>query len=206
MEARNGSSHGVNDIYLGIDPGSKNCAMVAWSPTRGIMTTWKPKPPMPTGVLRLRRLMVDITNEMKKFSREGRICGIAMEAYSMAEKFGQHASGEIGATIKLTILGFFPSDDRRAFPTLVAPGQWKKFASGNGNLKKEMLPKEIYKRWGVDFNDMNISEAYVLARMAHAIYARPEGLTQFQQDVVAALDGRTEWIPIPQRRLVRVGK
>jgi len=53
---------------------------------------------------------------------------------------------------------------------------------------------------------MNIAEAYALARIAHAVDARPEGLTQFQRDVVAALDGRTEWIPIPQRRLVRVGK
>ena len=197
------------EIYIGIDPGSKNCALVAWSPSKGLLTTWKPKPPMPTGVLRLRKLMVEITNEFTKIvSREpgGEIRQIAMEAYSMAEKFGQHASGEIGAAIKLTILAHFASDDRRAFPVLVAPQQLKKFASGNGNTKKEMLPKEILKRWGVDFDDMNIAEAYALARIAHAVDARPEGLTQFQRDVVAALDGRTEWIPIPQRRLVRVGK
>ena len=197
------------EIYIGIDPGSKNCALVAWSPSKGLLTTWKPKPPMPTGVLRLRKLMVEITNEFTKIvSREpgGEIRQIAMEAYSMAEKYGQHASGEVGATIKLTILGLFPSDDRRGFPVLVAPQQLKKFASGNGNTKKEMLPKEILKRWGVDFDDMNIAEAYALARIAHAVEARPEGLTQFQRDVVAALDGRTEWIPIPQRRLVRVGK
>jgi hypothetical protein len=80
-----------------------------------------------------------------------------------------------------------------------------------GNTKKEMLPKEIFKRWGVDFDDMNIAEAYVLARIAYAVdtergWASPENLTQFQKDVVTALDGRTEWIPIPQRRLVRVGK
>jgi hypothetical protein len=158
--------------------------------------------------------MVEITNEFTKIvSREpgGEIRQIAMEAYSMAEKYGQHASGEVGATIKLTILGLFPSDDRRGFPVLVAPQQLKKFASGNGNTKKEMLPKEIFKRWGVDFDDMNIAEAYVLARIAHAVdtergWASPENLTQFQKDVVTALDGRTEWIPIPQRRLVRVGK
>ena len=202
------------EIYIGIDPGSKNCALVAWSPSKGLLTTWKPKPPMPTGVLRLRKLMVEITNEFTKIvSREpgGEIRQIAMEAYSMAEKYGQHASGEVGATIKLTILGLFPSDDRRGFPVLVAPQQLKKFASGNGNTKKEMLPKEIFKRWGVDFDDMNIAEAYVLARIAHAVdtergWASPENLTQFQKDVVTALDGRTEWIPIPQRRLVRVGK
>jgi crossover junction endodeoxyribonuclease RuvC len=192
----------VTDIYVGIDPGTKNCALVAWSPTRGLITTWKPKGAMPTGVMRLRRLMVGINDELNKLDE---IKMIAMEAYSMAEKYGQHNSGEVGAAIKLTILAHFASDDRRAFPVLVAPQQLKKFASGNGNTKKEMLPKEIFKRWGVDFNDMNIAEAYVLARIAHAVSARPE-MTQFQQSVVDALDGRTEWIPIPQRRLVRVGK
>jgi hypothetical protein len=197
----------VTDIYVGIDPGSKNCALVAWSPTRGLITTWKPKPPMPTGVLRLRKLMIEISRELEKLEiRDGVIKGIALEAYSMAERYGQHASGEIGATIKLTVLAHFSSDDRRAFPVLVAPQQLKKFATGNGNTKKELLPKEILKRWDVDFNDMNIAEAYVLARLAHAVEANPEGLTQFQKDVVSALDGRTEWIAIPQRRLVRVGR
>jgi len=197
----------MTDIYIGIDPGSKNCALVAWSPTRGLITTWKPKPPMPTGVLRLRKLMVEIDRELKKLEvHDGVIKQVAMESYSMAEKYGQHASGEIGAAIKLTVLAHFASDDRRAFPVLVAPQQLKKFATGNGNTKKELLPKEILKRWDVDFNDMNIAEAYVLARLAYAVEARPEGLTQFQWDVVTAVDGRTEWVALPQRRLVRVGR
>jgi Holliday junction resolvasome RuvABC endonuclease subunit len=199
----------MTDIYIGIDPGSKNCALVAWSPSRGLVTAWKPKPPMPTGVLRLRKLMVDITNEFTKLAAHepaGEVKMIAMEAYSMAEKFGQHASGEVGAAIKLAVLSLFASDDRRGFPILVAPQALKKFATGNGNTKKELITKEILKRWGMDFDDSNIAEAYALARIAHAVDARPDGLTQFQKDVVAALDGRTEWIPIPQRRLVRVGR
>lgn len=153
--------------------------------------------------------MVDIEKEFTKLTinePDGEVKMIAMESYSMAEKYGQHASGEVGATIKLTLLAQFPSDDRRGFPVLVAPQQLKKFTTGNGNTKKELITKEILKRWGVDFDDSNIAEAYALARIAHAVHARPEGLTQFQKDVVAALDGRTEWIPIPQRRLVRVGK
>ena len=45
----------MTDIYIGIDPGSKNCALVAWSPTGGLVAAWKPKGTMPKGVLRLRR-------------------------------------------------------------------------------------------------------------------------------------------------------
>jgi Holliday junction resolvasome RuvABC endonuclease subunit len=198
----------VTDVYVGIDPGSKNCALVAWSPTEGLITTWKPRGTMPTGVLRLRKLMVDINRELVKLEINGTIRQFAMEAYSMAEKYGQHASGEVGAAIKLVILSHFATDDRRAYPVLVAPQQLKKFATGNGNTKKEMLPKEIYKRWGMDFNDTNLAEAYALARIAHAIEAKPE-MTVFQQDVVKALANRTECPPmlenhaVEKRRLVR---
>lgn len=195
----------MTDIYVGIDPGSKNCALVAWSPTRGLITTWKPKGTMPTGVLRLHKLMMDINYELTKLKGDGTIKLAAMEAYSMAEKYGQHASGEIGAAIKLTFLRFFGGQDRRSFPVLVAPGQLKKFATGNGGTRKDMLAKEVLKRWDVDFNDTNLAEAYALARIAYAVDAGPE-MTQFQRDVVVALDGRTEFDPSYARRLVRVGK
>jgi crossover junction endodeoxyribonuclease RuvC len=196
----------MTEIYVGIDPGSKNCALVAWSPSRGLITTWKPKGTMPSGVLRLRRLMVEIDRELRKL--EGDIRKIAVEAYSMAEKYGQHASGEVGAAIKLTILAHFQASDQRAYPVLVAPQQLKKFATGNGNTRKDMLAKEVLKRWDVDFNDTNLAEAYVLARIAYAVDANPE-MTKFQEDVVKALEGRTEFDPaatVPRRRLVRVGR
>jgi crossover junction endodeoxyribonuclease RuvC len=128
-----------------------------------------------------------------------------MEAYSMAEKYGQHASGEVGGVIKLTVLTHFAARSQRAYPILVAPQQLKKFATGNGNTKKELITKEVLKRWGVDFDDTNLAEAYVLARIAHAVDTSPE-MTQFQADVVKNLAGRTECpTGIKRRRLVRVG-
>jgi crossover junction endodeoxyribonuclease RuvC len=198
----------MTDIYVGIDPGTKNCALVAWSPTRGLITTWKPKGTMPTGVLRLRKLMVDIDAELHKLDADGDLRQVTIEGYSMAERYGQHNSGEVGATIKLLLLAFFGATDRRAYPVIVAPQQLKKFATGNGNTKKEMIPKEVLKRWGMDFDDTNVAEAYVLARIAHAVDAEPE-MTQFQRDVVTALAGRSEWDPSVvtqrKRRLVRAG-
>jgi Holliday junction resolvasome RuvABC endonuclease subunit len=193
---------------VGIDPGVANCAMVTWSPTRGLVGAWKPKGQIPKGVLRLRTLMVGITNEFTRLASQepgGQILQIAMEGYSMAERYGQHASGEVGACIKMTILALFDAQDRRAFPLIVAPQQLKKFVAGNGNAKKSMIPKEVLKRWGVDFNDENLAEAYGLARVAHAYDAEPE-MTQFQRDVMRNLQGRTEWVPSileRRRRLVR---
>ena len=199
----------MTDIYVGIDPGSKNCALVAWSPSKGLITTWKPRGTMPKGVLRLRKLMEEIGQEFIKLARDdlqGRVCLICMEGYSMAERYGQHASGEVGAAIKLAVLSMFDPQDRRGYPVIVTPQQLKKFVTGNGNFKGEMMSKEVLKRWGVDFPNNDLAVAYGLARLAHAIDADPEGLTQFQRDVVVALDGRTEFDSTATRRLVRVGR
>ena len=195
----------MTDIYIGIDPGVKNCALVAWSPTEGLLATWKPKGRMPTGVMRLQRLKLDIANELTKLVKQGRIAKIAMEGYSMYERYGQHASGEVGGVIKLTLLIFFTTRPQ-GFPVLVAPQQLKKFATGNGNSKKELITKEVLKRWGEDFDDANLAEAYVLARVAHAVDTKPV-LHGFQQQVVDNLEGRTECPdgPAIRRRLVRVG-
>jgi Holliday junction resolvasome RuvABC endonuclease subunit len=205
----------MTDIYVGIDPGSKNCALVAWSPTDGLLWAWKPKGKMPTGVERLYKLKIDIGLVLCQLSKRGRIARIAMEGYSMYERYGQHASGEVGGVIKLTILLHFGGRGERAYPVLVAPQQLKKFATGNGNTKKELITKEVLKRWDIDFDDTNLAEAYVLARMAHAVDVKPE-MPLFQQDVIKKLQGRTEYptddedldLPpekMPRRRLVRVG-
>jgi len=52
--------------------------------------------------------------------------------------------------------------------TIVAPGQLKKFVAGEGkgNCKKELILLKTYKRWGVEFDNNNLADAYGLARMA----------------------------------------
>jgi crossover junction endodeoxyribonuclease RuvC len=183
------------NLYLGIDPGVKNCALVAFSPDRGLVLTWKPTDPdIPGGVQRLCYLMHYIKGQLDVLGKQGTIRGIAMEGYSMYERFGQHNSGEVGAAIKLTLVGWFGLDKPIAYPTLVAPQQLKKFTSGSGNSKKSMMAKEVLKRWGADFNDDNLADAYALARVAYAIDARP-AMPVFQQQVVDALKGRSEWEP-----------
>ena len=49
---------------------------------------------------------------------------------------------------------------------VVAPGTLKKFVTGDGRSKKDVMLKEVYKRWNVDYNDDNLADAYSLARLA----------------------------------------
>lgn len=49
---------------------------------------------------------------------------------------------------------------------VIAPGTLKKFVTGTGVAKKELILLKTYKRWGVEFDDNNLADAYGLARLA----------------------------------------
>lgn len=49
---------------------------------------------------------------------------------------------------------------------VIAPGTLKKFVTGKGNSKKDLMLLKTFKKWGVEFSDNNICDAYGLARMA----------------------------------------
>jgi crossover junction endodeoxyribonuclease RuvC len=49
---------------------------------------------------------------------------------------------------------------------VVAPGTLKKFVTGDGRAKKDLMLLKVYKKWGVEFENDNLADAYGLARMA----------------------------------------
>ena len=49
---------------------------------------------------------------------------------------------------------------------VIAPGELKKFITGKGTAKKELMLLNVYKKWNVSFEDNNLCDAYSLARMA----------------------------------------
>lgn len=81
----------------------------------------------------------------------------------VASKFGAAIIvNEIGAGIrfKLSDLGV---------PFIeVAPSTLKKFVTGKGNAKKQLMLLHVYKRWGFDTDNDNIADAYALYQMGLA--------------------------------------
>lgn len=49
---------------------------------------------------------------------------------------------------------------------IIPPTTLKKFITGKGNAKKELMLLNVYKHWGIEFEDHNLADAYSLARMA----------------------------------------
>jgi len=55
---------------------------------------------------------------------------------------------------------------RDVFYKVIAPGTLKKFVTGKGNAKKDLMLLKVYKKWGIEFEVDDLADAYGLARMA----------------------------------------
>lgn len=96
---------------------------------------------------------------------------VAMEDYSFATKGQAFYLGELGGMIKLLFrqLG--------CTSYIIPPGLVKKFATGKGNADKNLMLKEVYKRWHKDFDDDNTCDAFVIALLAQSVQKVSKGLT-----------------------------
>ena len=76
----------------------------------------------------------------------------------------------------------------RSVPVLeVAPSQLKKYATGKGNATKEIIIREVYKRWGFEARDNNEADAFVLGQIGLALAGLSEPATEFQRAVLKDL-------------------
>jgi hypothetical protein len=126
--------------------------------------TWVYKSPY-FGVERLADIRQWLTDHLDYCENNWTIFDIAMEGTVLAS----HAAlvlGELSATVRLAIFDFFEEGDNRRFPLKIPPMTLKKYAAGKGNAKKQEMLLQIYKRWGIEFNDDNAADSYGLARLA----------------------------------------
>jgi len=153
------------DVTLGIDQSLTGFALTALQfedPTKYI--TWVYKSPY-FGIERLadiRQWLIDHFDYLEE--NNNTILDIAMEGTVLAS----HAAlvlGELSATVRLAIFDYFDEGDPRKYPLKVPPMTLKKFAAGKGNAKKQEMLLQIYKRWGIEFNDDNAADSYALARL-----------------------------------------
>lgn len=128
--------------------------------------TWVYKSPY-FGIERLVDIRQFLFDHFDYVSENHSIEKIAMEGTVLAS----HSAlvlGELSALVKLTIYDYF--DDEVRFPVLVPPMTLKKYAAGKGNAKKQEMLLQMYKRWGIEFNDDNAADSYALARLAAGIF------------------------------------
>jgi Holliday junction resolvasome RuvABC endonuclease subunit len=125
-----------------------------------------------SGVQRLSDIDNFLFEQMTELSGK-EITDVAMEGTVLASNAAL-VLGELSATVKLFFYEYFdgtnqvypsPAPHLRT-PLQIPPMTLKKYASGKGTSKKQEMLLQIYKRYGVEFNDDNAADAYALARLA----------------------------------------
>jgi crossover junction endodeoxyribonuclease RuvC len=152
-------------IGIGIDQSLTGFALSAVSiaePKKHI--TWVYKSPY-FGIERLVDIRQWLIDTLDYVSEDHGIVDIAMEG-SVLASHSALVLGELAAVVKMAIYDYFGEDENCRYPLKVPPMTLKKYASGKGNAKKQEMLMQIYKRWGIEFNDDNAADAYALGRLA----------------------------------------
>lgn len=68
---------------------------------------------------------------------------------------------------------------------LVPPTTLKKFATGKGNAPKEVVMREVFKRWGIEAADNNQADAVALLHVGMALAGVWQPTTKEQAEFVA---------------------
>jgi Holliday junction resolvasome RuvABC endonuclease subunit len=179
MKEFNGGLRKEHQVTIGIDQsltGFAFSAVSVESPSEHM--TWVYKSPY-SGVQRLDDIQNFLHGRFNYLHLNGNTpVDVAMEGTVLASPAAL-VLGELAATVKLFFFEHFldsnhytpPLDQILRTPLHVPPMTLKKYATGKGTAKKQEMLLQIYKRWGVEFNDDNAADAYSLGRLAgkHAI-------------------------------------
>lgn len=165
------------DVTIGIDQSLTGFAMTAMNIKKPeAYETWVYKSPK-SGVQRLSDIRWWMMNKFDFLDGQRcRIKDIAMEGTVLASHSALKL-GELAGLVKLSIWDYFdgnlnsviPFEDHLRTPLQIPPMTLKKYAAGKGNAKKQEMLMQIYKRWGIEFNDDNAADSYALARLAAGI-------------------------------------
>jgi len=105
--------------------------------------------------------IIKITNEILKVLQnyKEKIQLICIEDVSYGS-MGQGSAQLVGLNFYIRTLLF-----QNGFINIqmIEPKKLKKFVTGTGNAKKQLMLKEVYKKWGADFNSDNLADAFGLA-------------------------------------------
>lgn len=118
------------------------------------------------GVQRLKDIQHWLIGTFTNLQNNGhKIVDLAMEGTVLASQSAL-VLGELAAVVKLTCWEHFLLETPQMTPLQIPPMTLKKYAAGKGNAKKQEMLLQIYKRFGLEFNDDNAADAYALARLA----------------------------------------
>lgn len=110
---------------------------------------------------------------------------VAMEGYAFGTTMA-HMLGELGAVVKLTCYNELDGFEGK-YPYIIPPTTLKKYITGKGTgVQKNQILLNVYKKWGVEFNDDNAADSYALAMLAAG-----KGTLAYELEILQKIKGPT---------------
>lgn len=106
-----------------------------------------------------------------------------VEGFAFARPEQSHQLGALGYMMRIWLWSH-----QIPFVT-VAPAALKKWASGSGKCKKDLILREVNRRWQVVIDDDNAADAYALLKLGEALVNLHDWeLTEFQRAVLKVIE------------------
>ena len=126
-------------------------------------------------------LLQKLISSPSKESIENRILHISNQIFSEIKQYepyiicleGLSFASHGQATLDLAGLNLFVrtclyKDSKKFY--VIAPTSLKKYITGTGKAKKELMLLKVYKKFGVEFDNNNLADAYSLSQYALNFY------------------------------------
>lgn len=128
-----------------------------------------------TGLKRMEFIRNSVMEKMDKASF------VVMEDFAFSRGTGAYSLGGLGYLVRWSLWS-------KKMPfILVKPNQLKKFLTGKGNVDKNVMLKEVYKKWNFDLDDDNQADALVLSQIGRALINQFSVTTAPQKEVLKDL-------------------
>lgn len=145
----------VSRRTLGIDLSLTKAGFVVLSDNPG--ETWRFARP-PRGVDGIARI-IWWRESTVAFAREHNVRNIALEDYAFSARGAKtHETGELGGVVRIALL------EAGCTIWLVNPSTLKKLGTGKGNASKDIVVREVFRRWGFEARNQDLADAFVLAK------------------------------------------
>ena len=108
--------------------------------------------------------IIEIKNELINIFKEVLPDYVAIEKYSFTPgRAMAFELGELIGVVKVTLA------ELGKIPIVVYTSHVKKFATGKGNADKSLVLLNVYKKFNVEFDNNNLADAFVIAKIMESI-------------------------------------
>ncbi len=152
----------LTGIYIGIDPSLKKTGLVCIKEdgelveTTVVKTTAKDRP---------EERLPNIATKMLEFIVRNKPNMVGIEAPAYAKQSNKaHLLGALHFYLRIRL-----AEEGIGFE-IVGPGTWKKAVLGKGNLHKDLILLETYKKYNISFSSDDLCDAYCIAKYVSQKY------------------------------------